>query len=290
MIFPPIDDLEIQLSTGHGIGIIVEGETYADDPFYYRTWFGDRANEVTFFPQNGWAQVMTAVSELRQRNPDIPVYAIIDRDFCEDHKLDCDFDSLGILRTPRYTLENYLLDPACWAATFQLIFPRNLAAAQGWNQTEFVAQQIKAAYQACCGLAAHNWVVSSITPHYESQPHFQSRNFLQHFKAYSGDGAVSEALLNWQNQLGASEDLPALFQTRLAFLLSQSQEVQATQVSGKYVLKYLHDRFPLKPPRMTKYALNDYLDYYLDKCSSPPPDLVALIDRILAHAHQPKGA
>ena len=39
MNFHSVDELEVQLATGHGIAVIVEGQTYADDPFYYGQWF-----------------------------------------------------------------------------------------------------------------------------------------------------------------------------------------------------------------------------------------------------------
>ena len=110
--FPSVDELEIAITGKQGIAIIVEGDTFADDPFYYRKWFDTHSDDIAFYPQNGWTQVVTAVKALRERGLEIPVYGIIDRDFCEDHELDRDFETLGILRTPRYTLENYLLDPA----------------------------------------------------------------------------------------------------------------------------------------------------------------------------------
>ena len=280
MAFPSVDELAIALSVGQGVAVIVEGDSNEDDPFFYRRWFNHRQGEVSFYPQNGWAQVITAVTALREQDLRVPVYGIIDRDFCAAHDLDKDFESLGILRTPRYTLENYLLDPECWAATFQLIF-RNPAALQGWEQPEFVTRQINDAYQACCGIAAHNWVVHTITPHYESLPSFQSRNFLKHFKAYTDDHSIGTALQSWQSQLNASEDLREMFHTRLTFLRGQDAAFHEMQVSGWHVLRYLHDKFP---HGKTTFSLDHYLTLYLEKCSSAPPDLTVLIEQILAHA------
>jgi len=51
--YPAIDELEIRVRTGKGIAIVVEGDNYEDDPWFYGRWFGDRANEMTFFPQTG---------------------------------------------------------------------------------------------------------------------------------------------------------------------------------------------------------------------------------------------
>lgn len=55
--FPSVDELEVALSRGQGIAVIVEGNSYQDDPWFYGQWFGDRAQEATFYPQNGWYQV-----------------------------------------------------------------------------------------------------------------------------------------------------------------------------------------------------------------------------------------
>jgi hypothetical protein len=281
--FPSVDELEVELSTGQGVAVIVEGNSYEDDPSFYRHWFGARAREVSFFPQNGWAQLMAAVAELRQRSLGIPVYGIIDRDFCEDHELDSNFAALGILRTPRYTLENYLLDPQCWLAVFQLIFRRNPAAAQGWNDAAQVATRIAEAYQACFGVAAHNWVIKTITPKYEAQQNFKSRDYFKYFQACSDAEATASALQAWGQQLGASEDLKALFEQRLQSLQSLSPEFHANHFSGKYVLDCLREQFPL-PLTKKQFPLGHYLDLYLDRCLTPPSDLVSLIDRIVAHA------
>jgi hypothetical protein len=56
------------------------------------------------------------------------------------------------------------------------------------------------------------------------------------------------------------------------------------QVSGKYVLLVLHGRFPPPPHSKGQLGRGDYLNWYLDKCPEPPPDLTALVERILNHA------
>ena len=57
--------LVMACSSGTGAIVIVEGETFQEDCWFFGQWFGDRAREVTFFPQNGWMKVRAAVAELR---------------------------------------------------------------------------------------------------------------------------------------------------------------------------------------------------------------------------------
>lgn len=283
MIAPPsLDELEIELSTGSGVAIIVEGNSHEDDPWFYAQWFGDRAREVAFYPQNGWHQVIAAVTALRERSIGVPVYGVIDRDFCEDHELDAEFESKGILRTPRYTMENYLLDPVCWAAVFKRIFIRNPTAAQGWDDEQRVTNFISDAYRDCLALAAHNWVVGEITAKYPS-PATPSRDYLTNHTAVEDLEAVLQSLVNWGESVGASEDLHKLFDDKLSQLKNATIETLSQQVSGKYVLKRLLDMSPGSPNKK-HFSLDHYLVLYMESCSTPPADIVNLIERIIKHA------
>jgi len=278
---PSLDELEIELSTGSGVAIIVEGNSYEDDPWFYGQWFGDRAREVTFYPQNGWHQVVAAVAALRERSIGVPVYGIVDRDFCEDHELDAEFESKGILRTPRYTLENYLLDPACWATVFKRIFRRNPADARGWDDQQRVTNFISDAYRDCMELAAHNWVVGTITAKYASLT-TPSRDYLTNHRAVKDKQAVLQSLVNWGANIGASEDLSQLFNAKLCQMILVRERL-SQQISGKYVLERLLDMSPGSPNKK-RFPLDHYLNLYMESCSTPPADLVNLIERIIKHA------
>ncbi|GEM_PF-1187306 len=279
---PSLDELEIELSTGSGVAIIVEGNSHEDDPWFYGQWFGDRARAVTFYPQNGWRQVVTAVANLRERSIGVPVYGIIDRDFCEGHELDVEFEDRGILRTPRYTLENYLLDPACWATVFKRIFRRNPVAARGWDDEQQVAGFIRTAYHDCLTLAAHNWIIGLLAAKYAS-PAKPSREYLSNYRAMKDQEGVLSSLANWGVGIGASEDLRQMFDGKLTQLKIASVETLAQQVSGKYVLERLLDLSPGSPTK-NRFPLDHYLNLYMESCSTPPVDLVKLIERIINHA------
>ena len=282
--YPIIDDLEVQLRAGTGIAVFLEGDSYEEDPWFYNQWFGDLAREIAFFPQDGWLQVVRAVSDLRGRCPGIPIYGIIDRDFADDDALDADFATQGILRTPLYTLENYLLDPACWAAVFRLIFGRRPSVPERWGDPEGVAGYIRDACAACLPLAAHNWVIKWGNDNHSgraAQTREQDRIYRKRPDAFR-DIDPAEKLRAWGQQISSPEDLGDMYRQKLAQLQQTDFATWQAHVSGKYVLDVLHQQFPLANGR---FRLSHYQLLYMDKCSQVPSDLTLIIERILDHAH-----
>jgi len=281
--YPLVDELEVTIRAGRGVAVIVEGQSAEEDPWFYGQWFGDRARQVTFFPQNGWARVVEAVAELRRRCPNIPIYGIIDRDFAEEGTLDADFATLGILRTSCYTLENYLLDPVCWAAVFRLIFRRQGSAPNGWDQTERVQEHIEAAYRSCLDLAAYNRVIKTVGERYHELAQATAdgdREYLHHPDAFTKIGPAAR-LAAWGQKMGCPEDLGARFHEYRAALETASPADLQKVVSGKHVLHVLQSRFPLLP-RAGRFGLSHYLNLYLDRCPDPPADLTRIVERVIA--------
>lgn len=45
--YPIIDDLEVELRSGAGIAVFLEGDSYEEDPWFYNEWFGHLALQVT---------------------------------------------------------------------------------------------------------------------------------------------------------------------------------------------------------------------------------------------------
>ncbi len=276
--YPALDTLEVEERTGNGVAIVVEGQTYEDDPWFYGRWFGGRAQQVTFFPQDGWPQVFAAVARLRADGCRVPVYGIVDRDFCEDEALDADFATCGILRTPRYTIENYLLEPECWAQVLKLAFSRQGQAPDGWNGTTMVANHIQFAYHECLPIAAHNRVVQFAQEHYNCSA--SSRVYLMHPAAAMAQD-LSLELREWGRTLAAEVDFGALFDDRRRELETDDLALWQKHVSGKAVLWAFHEHLPSVKRR---YDLDHYLNLYMDRCPDPPADLTALVDRILQAA------
>jgi len=288
--YPLVDELEVTIRAGRGVAIIVEGQSPEEDPWFYDQWFGDRARQVTFFPQDGWLRVIEAVAELRRRCPDVPVYGIIDRDFSEDKALDADFATLGILRTSSYTLENYLLDPTCWAAVFRLIFRRHGGAPDGWDQAERVQEHIETACRSCLDLIAYNRVIKYVGDSYRELAQATAegdREYLHHPDAFTKIGPVAR-LAAWGQQMGCLEDLGARFHEHRAALETAGVADWRKVVSGKYVLHVLQRRFPLLPGA-GKFGLSHYLNLYLDRCPDPPADLTRIVERIIADAAHRAG-
>jgi hypothetical protein len=286
--YPLVDELEVMIRVGRGVAVVVEGQSAEEDPWFYGQWFGDRARLVTFFPQDGWTRVIEAVAELRRRCPDVPVYGIIDRDFAEDEALDADFATLGILRTQSYTLENYLLDAACWAAVFRLIFRRQGGAPDGWDQTERVQAHIEAAYRSCLDLTAYNRVIKTVGERYRELAQTTAegdREYQHHPDAFRKIGPAAR-LATWGQKMGCPEDLGARFHEYRSALETASVADLQKMVSGKHVLQVLQGRFPLLP-RAGRFGSSHYLNLYLDRCPDPPADLIHIIDRIVADAVRP---
>lgn len=281
--YPAVDELEVTVRAGRGVAVIVEGQTAEEDPWYYNQWFGDRARQVTFFPQDGWPLVIKAVVELRRRCPEIPVYGIIDRDFAEDETLDADFTTLGILRTPAYTLENYLLDPTCWAAVFHFIFRRQSGAPEGWDRPEQAQAYIAAACAACLDLTAYNQVIKYGTEQCPEFAHVAAgRSYLHHPDALNRQDPAG-MLSIWGQQIGCSEELGQLFRQKRASLDGVRLAEWKRVVSGKHILSVLHSQFPLLP-HAGRFGLSHYLNWYLRECPDAPMDLIQIIDRIIADA------
>jgi hypothetical protein len=158
--YPTLTDIEVKWRTsGTGVCVLVEGETELDDAWFYKQWFDDRAREITFFPQDGWDKVIDAVVALRSKLGIGRVYGIIDRDF-EEHVTYDLFPSDGILRTVKYTLENYLLDAMCW---FQCIQPYTRRTPKpGWRTLDEAHATIESLFRECLRLSAYNWTLHQI--------------------------------------------------------------------------------------------------------------------------------
>jgi hypothetical protein len=155
--FPTLTDIEIAWRKSKtGVCVIVEGQTDLDDPWFYNQWFGGDARRFTFFPQDGWEKVIEAVTQLRLTVGQHHVYGIVDRDF-EPNLSYVPFPSNGILRTRKYTLENYLLNPAYWyeyIRPFTTRYPK-----PEWDSIDKVRQRIEEYYRMCLPLSAYNWTL-----------------------------------------------------------------------------------------------------------------------------------
>jgi hypothetical protein len=279
MPVPSLGELELRVRSGSAVAVIVEGEEVGDDAWIYGDiWFGSRAREIRFLPQDGWPRVLEAVTQLRSLVPEVPVFGIIDRDFSDDAQLD-DLVPAGVYRSRLYSVENYLLDPDCWHEVFQLVMRRRGGLPPGWSNPAEIQARIEASYWRCLPAAAFNQVVAATcraNPTYPGAPEY-IRNLLH---GWLQDPAA--VLRNWGQSVGHSQDLGAEFAQALADLQAAAPERLPCLVDGKMVLGSLLAEF--QTVRGRSYQVEDYVNHYLDACPEPPPDAVALLDRILAAA------
>jgi hypothetical protein len=273
--------VELRNRTGKGVAILIEGEK-SSDALYYRQWFSNMP--VAFFPQGNWLQVIGSVASLRQNCPDIPIYGIIDRDFADESMLDSEFATKGIRRTSHYTLENYLLEPDCWAEVFKFVFSDEESVPQQWDNQAQVQQHIMLAFRECWEIAAYNWVVHHCYHQFGEvirSTKGGERKYYDHPNALANQNPI-QLLEIWEQQCGFPTKLKGLYTQKLAEFEKMQISDWHKHISGKYVLKVFHNMFPRRSGR-GQIDLDLYLKLYLRDCRKPQ-ELTQLIDRIIAHA------
>lgn len=261
---------------GSGVIVMVEGETAQDDAYFYQQWFGDRAREISFLPQNGWHRVEAAVRMLRERLPHRAIFGLVDRDFTPQDTIDTQHTqgpSDGIYRLPFYTLENALLEPTGWLAVARL-FSR--APLRGWETLEAIEHRIDAAYSGCLPLAAYNRVVYDECSRVESG---ERRRYLKDPRR------VQKALPNlaeWGRRRGAPDDLSQRYDHHLAALIDLPRAEWATLVTGKAVVSVLCDTFNASLARGVPHE--HLVNAYLREHPEPPAALTCIVEAILTAA------
>lgn len=284
MACPSLSDIEIKWrASGSGVCILVEGETEFDDAWFYGRWFGDRAREVTFFPQDGWSRLVSAVGSLRNSLGAKKVYGIVDRDF--EQPVYSPVPADGILRTRKYTLENYLLSPQCW---FELVHPfMQRRSRPTWTTEKDVRATLEGLYRECIPLSAYNWVLHQARALDDAAFAClaeREKEYATHPAALDGWGDVPGRLRRIQTEMGLLDDLAVLYTDRLADLQQLSLTELEEVVTGKAVMTLLRSRFPLD--LTSKQAWDDLLGSYVHKCPDPPDDLRDLVDVIVEDAHR----
>ncbi len=277
MPFASPDKATLLQQVGSAVAVLVEGEEVGGDAWIYGDkWFGARSLEVRFLPQGRWGGVVEAVARLRREPPPHPVFGIIDRDCTPDGEL-ADLEPQGIFRVPRYSVENYLLDPHCWWQVFRIMTDHRGGLPPTWASATEVAAKIERCYQECVDLAAFNRVVGLTkrsNPDYPDTPIYM-RN--------PRDSRDPEGVLaSWQHRCGQPSCLSTEFQLEKQRLRAAANPELDRCIDGKLVIEALLRRFNNEVNPQPQASRGPYLSYYLDKCPHPPEEVCALLDRILA--------
>jgi hypothetical protein len=277
--YPALTDIAVRWRTaGSGVCIILEGETELDDPWFYQQWFGGEARRFTFFPQDGWMKVQEAVAALRATLGPQKVYGIIDRDF-EPEVTYPPVPVDGILRTRKYTLENYLLDADGW---FNYVQPHTRRTPKpGWNTPAEARATLLELYRRCLPLSAYNWTLKQ-AQRFDKTASQSLPVYREHPKSLENID-VAAHLAQVQAKMNLVENLPQQYQTRLAKVQAMAPDEWEECVSGKYVLKLLRETFPLWSVK--DKAWDSVLSAYMSICYAPPDDLVSLLEIIWQDAH-----
>ena len=252
-----IDPIELRNRAGSGIAVIVEGK----DARYYSDWFSSERH-IAFVGNGGWREVSREVQRLRPLLNG-RVYGILDRDFTTSNLLDADFTTLGLLRTHRYTIENYLLEADIWFGILRDIFRWDGGLPTHWDSAEKVQSQIINTYRTVLPVAAYNFAANkqALTHDYASRPE-----------------EVHPKLRARHNNTTFLHD----YETRLEWLTSADFTAWQETVSGKSVLRLFHKSLPKRPKRGS-FDLDYYLNVYLQRTfDQPPVDLSQLINRLVA--------
>lgn len=274
--YPQGQALVTACSAGQGAIVIVEGETHQEDAYFYGRWFGDRAREVSFFPQDGWQKVIAAVADLRNQLPSRDVFGIIDRDFAPDSVIDHQQQSkpaAGVFLTHQSTVENYLLASEGWLSVLQVLSRGEPPA--GWQTVADLRAKIGVAYKDCVDLTAFNYTVRL---EYDRVPR-DGIEYKKHPKAVVNPGAELKA---WGLPRGAPVPLDQEFVRHKQMLDALPDSEWSKWIPGKPVLKVFLEGWPYKgvPHEMLK-------SMYIDKHTYVPTDLSGLIKRIVERGGEP---
>lgn len=257
-------------AAGQGAVVVVEGEHREDDEWFYGQWFGHLGPRISFFAQNGWAQVINAVVELRAQLRHRPVFGIVDGDFVDPSAGPP--SAPGIHRLRRYSLENYLLEAEGWLGMIRLITRGSPPA--GWASLEEVDQRLDDAYRHCLPLAAYNRTVFEENCRYP----VERLAFLEHPEALSKRDPKAELDERGRTR-SAPRPLSESFDEHLSRLQSSGRPVWHGEVTGKAVLKVFL--------RSLKVALKMQLtdehccSMFFAQQPRPHQDLVEIVEAIL---------
>ena len=205
---------------------------------------------------------MAAVAELRRRCPEVPVYGVIDRDFTEEGCTRRRLRSRGscehIATRWKTTCSTRL---AGRGFSLHLSSLRDMRRMVG-RKPDSVSAYIEDAYRACIDLGGHNRVIRYAMHHVSELARVRRSRptYREHPDAFGG--TVEDSWRLWGQQIGCAEDLGVMYQDERQALVGEGIQTWSERISGKYVLRVFHRRFPRRP-HTGQIDLGHYLNEYL---------------------------
>jgi hypothetical protein len=279
----------------NGLCVVVEGQTPADDPYFFNQWFGGRYPRITFYHQNGYTKVVEAVTELRTKLTLTPmgkprVYGITDRDFREPFP-EGDMPPDGVLCMTKCMLENYFLDSQAWSAYLWTTIHRKTLRQELdihlWANQEITAQHFQAKieelYRLNLEVAAYNWTLFKIKQRFQPPHPLFPGNFpadLDFPEQYT-----SQRLADFARISGLDlTEITHIFTTRHTFLQQQDIDALANYVQGKALYSQFFHKYLLSELRIRGKDKHDAAAEALKYSSLPPRDLERLVSFIEHYA------
>lgn len=264
-------------AAGQGAIVVVEGEHREDDEWFYSQWFGDLSLRISFFAQDGWEKVVAAVAYLRAELPHRAIFGIVDGDFVDPNRETT--REPGLHRIPRYTLENYLLEPEGWFRLAEQLTHGSLPV--GWQSSEDVDRRIDDAFGECLSLAAFNRTL------FDEHLRFavDRLDYRGHPDVFAKESPQA-VLAAWGAHRGAPRALADVFEEHLVRLRASTRDVWHAEVTGKAVLKVFLRELKLA----VKISMKDQQCCALYVLARPQPhtDLKQIIDTVLVEAALPR--
>ncbi len=286
-------DVSRTLSSGSACVVLVEGPQQASDAWILKSiLLKTVGEEVTFLGRGGRLNVLAELPELLVEAPNERVFGLLDRDFLEDEFVEASYApgySGHLFFWRRFTIENYLLEPA-WVAEaideFYMHTPERIP--ETLKTAKAVEGFLLNACQRLATQVAGNWTISQLVRETGRQNlSVQARQYFDDLIERGAEWVLAELTQHYSGwghkhpEFFTSEALQARFQNKLTQVSTKIQIVSGAHeiVSGKMLMKALYAELPSGPKPRKEYVRNRLVRM---ASAQVPDDMRILIeDRIL---------
>jgi len=254
------------ITSGSSCAILVEGEGQDGDAWILRQITKRTVSQaVTFYGRGSRLDVFAQLPLFVSSLPEGKVAAIVDRDFTGDAIVEQTYTpnySGHLFYWRRSCIENYLLEPA-WINEFVEVLPGRIS--EKLMTPEAIEDFLLDWCRRLLPQVAGNWVISDLTGISEQQRLMvTARKYFYELTDRDSTWVLTELTRNYRGwsetfpELFDSESLQSRFESRSAYVLEKVQALSSAHrvVSGKVLLKALHQELPSSFKPGTKYIRN----------------------------------